>query len=667
MLRQLIKWSWRLIHRPKARKPAVPPGGRDKPPPATTSSEPPLPARPRLYERVDLSVKPGAPAYGPEYYRLNDEQQAVVRTKHGAQHVAAGAGSGKSTTLVVRFCSMVQVLGLPREHISVFTFTRRSREDFIAKLVKVSQNWPAFGGGLDERSARKRVRTFHSVALQLAKQVRGADLRVFELLAAGTSDDEELEVANDLAQLYRDQIESRQTRILRDAAQRAWDRDEQFRALVEALIIEEAPTLHREEPRNLQTAQETKPDECPQFGMIAPGSSQEVPFERALFEIGTFAENLALDPTQLDDGAEGEHATLLQATAAYFRHFRAHCHELNIATFNELFLDFAHSPDLLSRLPEHHLNGVKHLLIDEFQDVSPLMVAFIRALHSQIGSVSDVDDGPSVLAVGDDWQSIYGWRGSAPQFFLRFPNYFDGAAAEPLMLADNYRSSNNIVRAAQHLIESTSADHRMHKDTRAVGGAVADIHEPVYVIEKALNVEQQAALVMALQRIARLRGGEEVKVLTRTTYVQDELKTQLRRTDIGRWGSSTAQLMTVHSSKGLEADYVLILGDMSYWGSNSLRNALYARAGMEQTYDDAQADEALRLAYVAITRAKRLCIWIGRKYNDGAMSRLPDCDNVERLTFDAMVAKLEELEQRARQNPGRSIEVPEVGHRLRSP
>ena len=87
---------------------------------------------------------------------------------------------------------------------------------------------------------------------------------------------------------------------------------------------------------------------------------------------------------------------------------------------------------------------------------------------------------------------------------------------------------------------------------------------------------------------------------------------------------------TLHQSKGLEADYVILLGEIRYIGRNLLRNSVYLKAelasgahGHERAYDLAQQDEALRLAYVGITRARRFCIWFAEPKREGVFERLP--------------------------------------------
>ena len=105
-----------------------------------------------------------------------------------------------------------------------------------------------------------------------------------------------------------------------------------------------------------------------------------------------------------------------------------------------------HSPENLKLLSDELLRPMAHLMIDEFQDVSPQIVSWIRASLNEIrsrGPAMHIGRGAqrsSLLCVGDDWQSIYGWRGSSPSYFMEFNKQFPSPSTTRVMLSDNYRS-----------------------------------------------------------------------------------------------------------------------------------------------------------------------------------------------------------------------------------
>ena len=93
----------------------------------------------------------------------------------------AGAGAGKSTTLVLRILLLTHYLGFELSSMTVVTFTRESRKDFINKLIELFALW---GRALSFKEARDLVRTFHSRILPMVRSLPGFErLQAFENLS----------------------------------------------------------------------------------------------------------------------------------------------------------------------------------------------------------------------------------------------------------------------------------------------------------------------------------------------------------------------------------------------------------------------------------------------------------------------------------------------------
>jgi DNA helicase-2/ATP-dependent DNA helicase PcrA len=149
--------------------------------------------------------------------------------------------------------------------------------------------------------------------------------------------------------------------------------------------------------------------------------------------------NRGLTPDKVPRGeafgfAEGKGATLY---AAYQKRLK----ELNAADFGDLLLEvlrlFLDNPDVLA----DYQRRFRYTLVDEYQDTNVAQYLWLRLIAG--GS-------PNICCVGDDDQSIYGWRGAEVDNILRFEKDFPGAKV--IRLERNYRSKGHILAAASGLI-----------------------------------------------------------------------------------------------------------------------------------------------------------------------------------------------------------------------
>ena len=106
---------------------------------------------------------------------------------------------------------------------------------------------------------------------------------------------------------------------------------------------------------------------------------------------------------------------------------------------------------------ERLLAGFRWILVDEYQDIGPDQYELISALAGR--TLAEADDRLSLFAVGDDGQNIYAFNGASTEFIRRFETDY---GARPSYLTDNYRSTGNIIAAANAVIEP--ARDRMKED-----------------------------------------------------------------------------------------------------------------------------------------------------------------------------------------------------------
>ena len=131
----------------------------------------------------------------------------------------------------------------------------------------------------------------------------------------------------------------------------------------------------------------------------------------------------------------------------------------------------------------------RHILIDEYQDTNHVQYRLIKLLT-----------GPeqNICVVGDDWQSIYSWRGADFRNILHFEADFPGAKV--IKLEQNYRSTGNILRAGQQIIE--------HNKTRSFKELFTESGDGEKVEIQALNDESAEASFVALKIINLLANAK---------------------------------------------------------------------------------------------------------------------------------------------------------------
>jgi superfamily I DNA/RNA helicase len=671
------------------------------------------------------------------------QQLQVIFSDVAASSVLAGAGSGKSTTLVSRLLFLHKFLGVPLENLAVFTFTRKSRQDFIRRLVQEAARWGVTQ--LTTARAERVVRTFHSKALQVSRELLQGGETLFEFLGDkqrepgqsdgatdGSAENKLLQLeakANSIEGFVELEPSDEQTELLKSVYAACYAQDEQFRAAILELfrftvasekweqnerfnqklayvngmqrkesalcdhleaqwrmigswpldgvqardeagkrfalpvhgvelsangfcptlgvyvVLGEYPELENRDlhldgkrinpfwaikdrrlvllvgcgkpirylrsPRDVERfLSEVKlassPDalSAPMVELRLPGETTAKPVFACIHALALFAENLGLAPERLHNelgqaGLSSIEMHAVYATSAFFKEFQGQLASRGLVTFNQLFFRLGMGSGDLARIGIGGLMGVKHLMIDEFQDISPLIVRFVTGLQSELWVRSNGQQKPSVMAVGDDWQSIYGWRGSAPHFLLNFNRYFEGATALPVLLEQNFRSSQNIIDCGDAFIAQVRA--KSTKKGVAANPVVKNLPLKVLAVEEF----EERDVVRAIEAILSVLGeDEEVYLLAAKN---DDLVPYRRRIRDDRLMSTT-----FHQSKGLEAEFVVLLGAPRHFGSHNIKNALYRRAGravFPQTFDEGQRDEAFRVAYVAATRAKRLCLW----------------------------------------------------------
>jgi len=234
-------------------------------------------------------------------------------------------------------------------------------------------------------------------------------------------------------------------------------------------------------------------------------------------------------------------------------------------------------PEMLRKLR----NRYSYILIDEFQDLNRIQYEILKLLSGKE---------KNVFAVGDDDQSIYGFRGSDPAFMKLFIKEFRTAWFRPVskvILTANHRSGTEIVKASERLIRHNR--ERFYKNLKSAGGRGL---KPVCLQfetpdDEAAYIEKQVRIITEAY-LANHLEEPTFAILGRTNAVLAEVA-GLLSPEI----TQKISAMTFHGSKGLEFDCVFVIGASE--GITPDRRAS----------DPGSVEEERRAFYVAMTRAKK--------------------------------------------------------------
>lgn len=189
--------------------------------------------------------------------------------------------------------------------------------------------------------------------------------------------------------------------------------------------------------------------------------SKEAPARKVQYEIST-AKNSGLSPDQYALNVESHfHGIVAEIYPEYQKKMKAN----NALDFDDILIktrDILHIPAVL----EYFQDRFQYFCVDEYQDTNSVQYEIIELLAKK---------SQNLCVVGDDWQGIYSWRGANIQNILNFQKDFP--KAEVVKLEQNYRSTSNIINAANVVIKNnrSALDKRMW--TEAEEGDKIEIHE----------------------------------------------------------------------------------------------------------------------------------------------------------------------------------------------
>ncbi|MGD9764702.1 MAG: ATP-dependent helicase [Candidatus Binatia bacterium] len=369
---------------------------------------------------------------------LNPAQLAAVTATEGPVLVIAGAGSGKTRTLVFRVARLVEQ-GVDPQSVLLLTFTRKAAAEMLRRAAAL----------LDGRCEAVAGGTFHSFA-NLTLRRHGAALGLpsnFTILDRGDSED------------------------------------------VIGLI---------------------------RARMGLDKKDKRFPRKQAIAELFSMVVNKSLSVPALIAGSYPHFSEHTEELAALADAYRAYKGERHVVDYDDLLVKLhellAQHEDVRQQLARRY----RYVMVDEYQDTNPLQAAIVCLLGAGHANV---------MAVGDDAQSIYAFRGADFRNIMEFPRLFPGARV--IALEENYRSTQPILDVANAIMVQARERYTKVLFTTEPSGAA-----PLLIAAGSENEQSR----FVCQRILELREEgvplPEIAVLFRSSFHAFDLELELARADL---------------------------------------------------------------------------------------------------------------------------------------
>jgi DNA helicase-2/ATP-dependent DNA helicase PcrA len=384
-------------------------------------------------------VSPDAPAPRIDYRKeLNPAQYEAVTTKEGPILVIAGAGSGKTRTLVYRLAYLVEH-GVDPSSILLLTFTRKASREMLTRAVHL----------LNQALGQVVGGTFHGVCYLWLRQ-------------------------------YGERLGYPKGFTVMDRA----DQGDLLKMLKERLGYKQ---LSSPFPRKETIAE--------LFGAVV---NKDLSLDSLLNR----------DYPQFLDHRD----RLAKMAAAYQDEKRRHA----LLDYDDLLLEGRRLLTEHDDLRQHLSRRFQYLMVDEYQDTNRLQAELVRLLASTH---------QNVMAVGDDSQSIYSFRGANFRNIMDFPDLFPGTRI--IKLEENYRSTQPILDLANEIIAGARDKYTKCLFTRRADGVRPRLF-------RATSENEQSRLVVAQVQALQEEGTplSQIAVLIRAGYHSFDLEIELVRSGI---------------------------------------------------------------------------------------------------------------------------------------
>ncbi len=379
---------------------------------------------------------------------LNERQQEAVEYTDGPLLILAGAGAGKTKTIVERIIHIIKK-GVEPKNILAITFTNKAAKEMRERIIHrmkeenmldmfQSEGSPSFGGGVWGGGLMPMIKTFHSLGMYILQE---------EYLSAG--------------------LTKRLT---------IYDEGDSLSIIKEILDREGIdPKMH--EPRRVK-------------GTISRIKSDLV------------------DPSEYRTAA---FSPFQKVVARVWPQYEIELEKKKVVDFDDLIVKTLKLLQNNVAVREKYQNKWKYLHIDEYQDTNNSQYLLCKLLAEKHGNV---------CAVGDVDQNIYSWRGANLKNLLRFEEDFKNA--KTILLEQNYRSTKNIIEAANAVIKKNKIRKEKNLFTENEEGEVITVYTGYDDRQEATFIAKKIKELMSphLDKggLGGVVSGKEICVLYRANF-----------------------------------------------------------------------------------------------------------------------------------------------------
>lgn len=252
--------------------------------------------------------------------------------------------------------------------------------------------------------------------------------------------------------------------------------------------------------------------------------------------------------------------------------------------------------------------GYKYIIIDEYQDISKSRYRLVKAIKDKTKA--------KLFVVGDDWQSIYRFAGSDISLFTNFDEYF--GYHKLLKIERTYRNSCELIDTAGNFVMKNKK--QIEKSLKSDSNVICPIK--IYKYDNDFN---KTIYSIINDILINYGDGEDILLLGRYSFEIDKINLRSLRSD---FPGCKIEFLTVHKSKGLEADHVIILNaENNKLGFPSKISDDPILKLVLSDGDDYLFAEERRLFYVALTRCKKTTNIITPYYSYSTFVKEIETDN----------------------------------------